>query len=203
MFGNTAFAEERVLRYNEAKNNNPDFNAGVRWLAVSTAERVFIFRAFPNGTADGVADFRNIAPFYLNETFPDNWFRRATPYSLEDTGADIANLLLSSPGLTTPGLNEGLGNFVPAGIDLADVTPTQATCFLATSIFDETPGFLSPELVNNYKVVQAFLNGAVKPFFAKYNCPITSFAEPGTDAASDTPGVSTTCDVLINGKYNC
>jgi hypothetical protein len=69
-FGNSAFAEERVLVYNEAKNTNPEFNAGVRWLAVTTAERVFIFRALPNGTHETLADYRNTAPFYMNETFP-------------------------------------------------------------------------------------------------------------------------------------
>lgn len=81
-FGNSAFAEERVTVYNEAKNNNPEFDAGVRWLAVSTAERVFIFRALPNGTHETLADFQNVAPFYLNETFPPNWFRRGNAYTV-------------------------------------------------------------------------------------------------------------------------
>lgn len=67
-FGNSAFAQERVDKYNEAKNNNPEFDAGVRWLAVSTAERVFIFRAMPNGTHETLADYQNIAPFFMNET---------------------------------------------------------------------------------------------------------------------------------------
>lgn len=58
-FGNSAFAEERVLVYNEAKNTNPEFNAGVRWLGVTTAERVFIFRALPNGTDETNANYDN------------------------------------------------------------------------------------------------------------------------------------------------
>ncbi|EME45937.1 hypothetical protein DOTSEDRAFT_51548 [Dothistroma septosporum NZE10] len=202
-FGNSAFAEERVLVYNEAKNTNPNFNAGVRWLAVTTAERVFIFRALPNGTHPELADFQNVAPFYLNETFPPNWFRRATPYTLEGTGADIATLLASSSELTVTGQNQGLNNFVPLGADLGDVTPSSATCFLATAIFDETPGFLAPGLVDNVATVQGFLNGAVKPFFAPYNCPITSFATPGKDAANSQAGVSANCNVLVNGKYKC
>ncbi|KAH9845157.1 aromatic peroxygenase-like [Teratosphaeria destructans] len=201
-FGNSAFAEERVLRYNQAKNSNPEFDAGIRWLAVTTAERVFIFRALPNGTHDILADYRNVAPFYLNETFPDNWFRRDNAYSLADTGADIADLLVSSSEVTTPGQNEGLNNFVPLGIDLGAVTPTSATCFLASAVFDETPGFLSPALVDNYDVVQAFLNGAVAPFFAAYNCE-TSFGTPGPDAGNGVAGPDTTCNVLVNGEYQC
>lgn len=190
-----------MATYKASKNSNPQFNAGTRWLAVTTAERVFIFRALPNGTDPTNANFANIAPFYLNETFPHEWFRRGTPYSLANTGTDIATLLASSPELTVPGENQGLNNFVPLGVDLGSVTPTSATCFLATAVFDNTPGFLSPALVSNYQVAQAFLNGAVKPFFAPFNCPVLEFAEPGPDAGDATPGVSTHSNILINGVY--
>ncbi|KAF2106878.1 hypothetical protein BDV96DRAFT_637856 [Lophiotrema nucula] len=200
-FGNSAFAEERVTVYKEAKNANPKFTAGIRWLGVTTAERVFVFRALPNGTDPGNANFRNIAPFFLNETFPEEWFRRATPYTLAATGADIANLLASSSEITNPGQNQGLGNFVPLGLDLGNVSPTTATCFLASAIFDNTPGFLAPGLVTNYATVQAFLNGAVKPFFATYNCPVLDFAKPGPSAGDATPGVSAHSNILINGVY--
>ncbi|KAK4610567.1 hypothetical protein CLAFUW4_13871 [Fulvia fulva] len=174
-FGNSAFAEERVLVYNEAKNSNPTFNAGIRWLAVTTAERVFIFRALPNGTHPELADYQNVAPFYMNETFPERWFRRATPYSLVNTGTDIATLLASSSELTVPGQNQGLNIFVPLDMDLGSVSPASASCFLATALFDSTPGFLAPGLTSNFNVVQSFLNGAVKPFFASFNCPILEF----------------------------
>lgn len=200
-FGNSAFAEERVLLYKESKNNNPTFNAGVRWLAVTAAERVFIFRAMPNGTHETLADYQNVAPFYMNETFPNEWFRRSTPYSLENTGTDIATLLTSSPELTIPGENQGLNNFVPLGLDIGSVTPTSALCFLATAVFDETPGFLSPALAENYDVVEGFLNGAVKPFFAPYNCPATKMGlKQGPSDAS--PGVSTSKNILVNGMYS-
>lgn len=191
------------MLYNEAKNTNPTFNAGIRWLAVTTAERVFIFRALPNGTEPTDANFANVAPFYLNETFPREWFRRATPYTLEATGLDIATLLTSSSELTVPGQNQGLNNFVPLGMDLGNVSPTTATCFLASAVFDETPGFLAPGLVNNANLVQTFLNGALKPFFAPYNCPVLDFGQPGASAGNSEPGVSETCNVLRNGKYQC
>lgn len=202
-FGNSAFAEERVLRYNQAKNDNPEFDAGTRWLAVTTAERVFIFRALPNGTDLGNANYDNVAPFFLNETFPREWFRRPNAYGLADTGVDIATLLASSSELTTPGQNQGLGNFVPLGVDLASVTPSTATCFLASTIFDNTPGFLSPALVDNYEIVENFLNAVVKPFFAEFDCPGLTFDEPGPNAEDDSEGVSTTCNVLVNGEYQC
>lgn len=202
-FGNSAFAEERVTRYEESKNTNPNFNAGVRWLAVTTAERVFIFRALPNGTDETNANFANVAPFYLNETFPRDWFRRATPYTLEATGLDIATLLATSGELTVPGQNQGLNNFVPLGMDLGSVSPSTATCFLATAVFDETPGFLAPGLVSNFATVQAFLNGALKPFFAPYNCPVLDFGQPAASAGNSEAGVSETCNTLRNGVYQC
>jgi hypothetical protein len=190
-----------VLLYKESKNNNPTFNAGIRWLAVTTTERVFIFCALPNGTHEILADFQNVAPFYMNETFPPELFRRDSAYSLENTGADIANLILSRPELTVPGQNESLNNFVPLGLDLGAVTPTSATCFLATAIFDDTPGVLAPGLVDSYEVVEAFLNGAIKPFFAPFNCPVIEFSKPGVSAGSASPGVASHSNILINGVY--
>ncbi|KAK3680004.1 hypothetical protein LTR78_000381 [Recurvomyces mirabilis] len=201
-FGIDTFAEERVLLYDEAKATNPRFDAGTRWLAVTTAERVFIPRALPNGTDLNNANFQNVAPFYLNETFSREWFRRPTPYSLANTGTDIAALLAASSELTTPGANEGLGNFVPLGTDISDITPAQATCFLASAVFDNTPGFLSPALVDNYATVQAFLSGAVAPLFAGYRCDL-NFAKPGPDAGDSTAGVNETCNTLRNGVYQC
>lgn len=139
----------------------------------------------------------------MNETFPRAWFRRATPYSLAATGADIATLLATSPSLTVPGQNQGLNNFVPLGADLGSVSPQTATCFLASAIFDETPGFLAPGLVENANIVQAFLNGALKPFFAPYDCPVLEFGNPGPSAGNAEPGSSTTCNYLVDGEYQC
>jgi len=195
--------EERVAIYNEAKSNNPSFNAGIRWLAVTTAERVFIYRALPNGTFLNYADDRNVLPFYMNETFPDNWFVRPTPYTLAATGADIVSLIEDTIVDTPLGENQGIGNFVPLGLDLADVTPDQATCFLASALLDETPGVLAPAIVDSLEVVQAFVNGAIAPFFPTYNCATLNFATPGKNAASTLAGPSTNCNTLVNGVYQC
>jgi hypothetical protein len=86
-------------------------------------------------------------------------------------------------------------------MDLGSVTPTSATCFLATAAFDETPGFLPPALVNNFDVVQGFMNGMLAPFFAPFNCDIT-YGTPGPNAEDDTPGVSEICNVIVNGELS-
>lgn len=81
------------------------------------------------------------------------------------------------------------------------MTPASATCFLATALFDNTPGQLAPGLVSNYELVETFLNAAVKPFFAPYNCPVMSFAKPGPNAGDSTPGVSESQNYLVDGHY--
>jgi len=45
------------------------------WLAVSTVQRVVIFRPPPppNETNEGIGGFQNVAPFFLNEIFPKNF----------------------------------------------------------------------------------------------------------------------------------
>jgi hypothetical protein len=79
---------------------------------------------------------------------------------------------------------------------------TSATCFLATAVFDKTPSFLAPALIDHYDVVQAFMNAAVKPLFAPNNCAIIdTFAEPGPDAGDSTPSMSTGKYFLVNGVY--
>lgn len=114
MFGYNLFVQERYTTYNTARTTNPYFNAGVKQFVVSLAERAFVYRSLPNGTNPDVANFENIAPFFLNETFPKNWFRRATPYGLVNLAPDLLALYLGNP--TPIGANDGLGNFVPGDV---------------------------------------------------------------------------------------
>ena len=71
------------LGYDNSRATNPEFFAGVICFSVSHAERVFVYQGFPKDT-DPVSkpDCENIAPFFINETFPDNWYRRGIPFSL-------------------------------------------------------------------------------------------------------------------------
>ena len=111
MFGRNLFAQERYTTYNSARSKNPYFNAGAKQFAVSLAERAFVYRALPNGTNPTVADLQNIAPFFLNETFPKHWYRRDTPYGLANLAPDLVDLYSEHP--TQLGANQGFNNFVP------------------------------------------------------------------------------------------
>lgn len=109
-FGMETWAEERAMTYQQSRETNPQFDAGPKHLAVTLAERVFIFRAMPNGTHLGLADDQNVLPFYLNETFPDHWFRRPTSYNLENVGTDVVALYAMGP--TEIGANKGFSQFL-------------------------------------------------------------------------------------------
>jgi len=55
--------------------------------------------------------------FFRNQTFPENWHRRASPGALDLIGTDATEILAAHP--IVPGANDANGNFVadtlPAG----------------------------------------------------------------------------------------
>lgn len=167
-------------------------------MAVSLAERVFIYRALPNGTDETNANYANIAPFYLNETFPDFWFRRGTPYTLPNVADDILALYLLGP--TELGSNQGLNNFVPLGTDFGSLTPAEVMCFLETNMLDIVPGQFSTEITGELSVVESFVNGAISPFFASSDCTL-DWTAAGKSAGTTVKGTSATSPVLVNGVY--
>ena len=92
LFGRDLFTRERYTTFNTALSTNPVFSGGAKQFAVGSAERAFVYRGLPNETNPDVADFENIAPFFFNETFLRDWFRRATPYSLANLAPDLLDL---------------------------------------------------------------------------------------------------------------
>ena len=114
---------------------------------------------------------------------------------------DINALYLGSP--VELGGNEGLGNFILSDIKPSSMTPSQIACFILENILDTAPGFVAPAIVNNYDLVQGFINGAIAPFFASYNCDLTNYTVPSASAGQDATGGSPSDDgpVIINGVY--
>lgn len=91
-FGRDLFVQENKITYDNSRSTNPQFTALAKYFVVAQAERTFIYNGLPNGTDEGLANYANIAPFYLNQTFPDNWFRRGTPYTLADTVQNVLDI---------------------------------------------------------------------------------------------------------------
>ena len=86
-----------------------------------------MYEGLANGTA-GIPDYVNVARFFLNETFPKNWYRRSVPLTLTDAVNEAVQLFLLNP--REIGGKEGLGNFVPLNFNLTNQTPQQLGCVI-------------------------------------------------------------------------
>lgn len=181
-YGLEMWVENQKQSYLTSRNTNPQANLGIKYFAVSLAERAFMFRAFPNGTTPEVADAANIEPFWLENRFPKNWFRRSTPYGLANLGVDLVDLYAGYP--FELGINNGPGSFTPLDEDLSDKTPSDIMCFILTNIFDEVPGQVQPALAQNIDLYAGFVSAVVSPFFAQsFNCPaVNTFSAPSKSA---------------------
>jgi len=102
-----------------SRNSNPEFTMGSNF-AVIYATRALLSRPLANGTLPNFPNFANIAPFYLNETFPDYWYRIPNSYSLVDLLGDIGDLFLFSPQPLGASYN---GAFVPLNISMPEAAP--------------------------------------------------------------------------------
>lgn len=150
--------------------------------------------------ATDTPDFANVGPFFLNETIPRSWYRRSTAFPFSEFLVAITNLYLGSP--VELGGNEGLGNFVPLGIDPSTMTASQLACFLLENFLDTAPGFVAPAVVDNYDLFEAFLSGAVAPFFASYNCDLKNYTVPSARAGKDSKGSAPDDGpAIMNGVY--
>lgn len=159
-----------------------------------------MYRALPNGTNPAVADFKNIAPFFLNETFPEEWFRRETAYDVPNLVTDILALYTGSP--RPLGQNEGLNNFIPLGTDITNMTPSDVGCFILQTIFDTIPGQVQPVLADNLKLYMSFANAVIAPFFSEFDCNLDSFTDPALNAGeSSDPSESNSGPIIIDGVY--
>ena len=199
-------AEDNGLRYDNSRATNPEFFAGAIWFAVSHAERVFVYEGLANGTTKS-ADFANVAPFFLNETFPPDWYRRGDPFSLPSAFMEAGEMFLANPRAL--GANEGsVDNFVPLpgllNISNLAASPAELGCFVLENIFDLAPNQVQPTIANNLDVFTAFVKGAVAPFFVDdgfFNCNVTNFVKPSASAGVDQSGSKSSSGSPVNGAY--
>ena len=219
LFNEMANAQDNGFRYDNSRNTNPEFFAGAVWFAVSHAERVFVYQGLPNGTNQTYADYQNVAPFFLDERFPENWvsqelikqiartlltntqYRRAAPFTLPSAFMEAGAMFLLNP--REIGGNEGLNNFVPLGLDLSSETPAQIGCFILENILDLAPDQFKPAIADNFDTYQAFVQGIIAPFFENdgfFNCNVTNFAKPSASAGEADGSVSSSGSP-VNGSY--
>lgn len=164
--------------YDRSREFNPSFLAGVLWIFVTHVERVFVFSLLPNGTAPdagygtGPADYQNVAPFFLDERFPPNWYRRATPWTAPQNFGTAFSMYFKDP--KELGANNGVDNFVPLGLNITAKTPEDITCLVVMNLLDVIPSQLAqPALLSHRNLFSAFMKGVVWPLFTNdghFNC---------------------------------
>ncbi|CAF9916746.1 hypothetical protein IMSHALPRED_003283 [Imshaugia aleurites] len=167
LFNQALNAIDNGYRYDISRETNPDFLAGVAWFLVSHAERVFVYEGLANGTT-GIPDYNSVAPFFLNETFPENWYRRGVPFTLAGAMTQAIELFLLNP--REIGGNEGLGNFVPLGFfNVTNQTPAELGCFILENLLDVAPDQLAPELYDNFELATGFIKGTKARSFSIFS----------------------------------
>lgn len=116
LFNFDAVAKNAAEAVEYSRAVNPDFTFGGNF-AVVYATRALLTYPLANGTDPDFPNFSNIAPFYLNETFPEEWYRIPDSYSLVDLLADIGLLFLEYPQPLGANVD---GSFVPLEITIPD-----------------------------------------------------------------------------------
>jgi hypothetical protein len=143
-----------------------------------------------------------VAPFFLNETFPPNWYPRGVPLTLPSAVAEAVGLFALNP--RELGANEGLNNFVPLQTSLTSATPAQVGCFLLQNILDATPGQIAGTVIDNLEVYEGFVKGVLAPFFfvdGYFNCEFESFVAPSANAGVSDDGSVSSSGSPVNGAY--
>lgn len=154
----------------ESRNTNPEFAFGADF-AVIYATRALLARPLPNGTAPNVPDFQNVAPFYLDESFPENWFRIPNSYSLVDLLADIGALFLFKP---QPLGRNYQGRFTPLDLNVPTV-PQDVGCFALTLLSTAGPSALAPEI----NAIGDIVNQLLTPVLKSAKCNVDEYNKGG------------------------
>jgi hypothetical protein len=159
-----------------------------------------------NGTSTGPGDasYRNIAPFFLNETFPTDWYKRGVGFSLPSALQSGLQMFLSNA--RELGSNDGIGNFVPLQTNLTELSASELGCFALKNLLDVAPGQLQTAVVDGVNVVEGFLNGVLAPFFVGdgfFECEaVGTFVAPAPEAGKENtePGLGA-YGSPVDGEY--
>ncbi|KAJ7188772.1 Chloroperoxidase [Mycena filopes] len=117
---------------------NPKFEFAARRQAAAYGESAFMLNVFANGTTKQ-ATLPIIGSFFRNQTFPQNWFRAASPVTGAINGATVNQIMAGVP--TPAGRNNDQGVYV------ADPLPpppfnSSAACIAYFDQVGNTPGVL-------------------------------------------------------------
>lgn len=150
----------------ESRATNPRFTFGANF-AVVYATRALLTRPLANGTQPNVPNFKNVAPFYLNETFPEAWYRIPHSYSLVDLLGDIGNLFLFKPQPLGTNVN---GRFVPLNISVPQA-PQDIGCLGLSLLASGAPDAAEPVV----QAAAALVDQVFSPVLGGASCSISDY----------------------------
>lgn len=166
LFNIEAMKHNAAEQVDASRKENPQFAFGANF-AVVYATRALLTRPLPNGTNPTFANFGNIAPFYLNETFPDVWYRIPHSYSLVDLLADIGNLFLFKPQPLGANVN---GKFQPLNIQVPSAA-SDIGCLGLTLAAGGVPDQAEPVV----QAAAALFNQIFKPVLGGAPCDVSDY----------------------------
>lgn len=140
-------------------------------FAVVYATRALLTLPLPNGTAPTTANFKNVAPFYLNETFPYDWYRVPYAIGFPPFLADIGNYFLFHPqelGTTYE------GRFVPFNVTIP-TAPADIGCLGLTLLASGAPN----EAEATVQAADALFNQIFAPALKASGCDVSDYANNG------------------------
>jgi hypothetical protein len=196
----------------ESINNNDKLFFNSYTIVVILGEYPFIPAFFGNGTegAGGVANYESISSLlgmqtnadgticYVPERFPENWYRRATPYGVAQLVAGLGPTYLSGPELVLPNplgilqnagqapeigcaIYQGLTGGIPAAL-LGETNDklSQTVTFIQNQLLPQLPVSLLPPALLCHRLTTRTSTAAVRrrPVCRRTELEVDSMSPP-------------------------
>ena len=187
LFDRETIAAYRAARWDDSEATNPNFYFGPKALLLYSAAS-FIYEAFTGSSNQ--PDIGTVSTFFgaqdngdgtwthVPEQIPDNWFNRATPYTVAEIGNETYYQYSNYP--RPFGGNAGAGNFLALnstfGIIQNGTIPSNATsadflCLIYQVLTENVPGEVQNEPDVGLGALQ-YIASQINPVFAQYGCPL-------------------------------
>jgi len=154
-----AATELRFLRIEQSIATNPQFFFEFPRIATAYVEAVFPFQFFVDGrSATQDLNLDVARGFFQISRMPPDFFRRNGSFDLNSAGSGVIEIFSAHPVL--PGVNMGVGNFVPDSNPLGDATS------IICAIYDSFITRVQSLYPNPTGVLKDALNGNLANFFS-------------------------------------